>query len=201
MSLKSYVSKEPSSQLLKEGEHIVTLASVIECTSFDAIQGMKISGKKTTIFPWINPTEEFAGLLVSSDGVLTFRQNMKGWKRYSELNDKELQSGKYEDKQGFACLITEAGLVRVEDPERTAVCERIVDYFLFAIGVEPGTNAQEGIDKAIAGKTKFKVNVNKEPWTDEVSGEMRDQYRVTKWMRLDEQPVNADATKFHDIEA
>jgi hypothetical protein len=199
MKLTSYVSKEPVSQLLKEGEHIVHLASVIECTSFDNIQGMKISGKKANITPWINPTEEFAGLLVSDEGVLTFRQNMQGWKRYSELNDLELQSGQFEDKQGYACLITPKGLLRIEDQERTAVCERIVDYFLFALGVKPGTNAQEGIDSAIASKTKFRVTVKKEPWTDELSGEIRDQYRVTKWSPLTEQPV--EDRKFHDIDA
>ena len=199
MRLTSYVSKEPGSQLLKEGEHIVHLASVIECTSFDAIQGMKIIGPKPAKTPWINPTEEFAGLLVSDEGVLTFRQNMQGWKRYNEPNDLELQSGKFEDHLGFACLITPEGLVRIEDSERTAVCERIVDYFLFAIGAKAGTNAQEAIDTAIAQKTKFKVVVRKEPWTDSVTGEITDQYRVIKWSPMDEQPV--EEKKFHDIDA
>jgi hypothetical protein len=199
MRLTSYVAKEPVSQLLKEGEHIVRLASVIECTSFDAITGMKVSGQKPVLPPWINATEEFAGLLVSDEGVLTFRQNMQGWKRYSELNDLELQSGQFEDKQGFACLITPKGLLRIEDPERTAVCERIVDYFLHAIGSKAGDKANESIDKAITGKTKFKVSIKKEPWTDLSSGEITEQYRVTKWSPLAEQLV--EDKKFHDIDA
>lgn len=200
MKLNAYVSKETESQLLKEGDHVVRLASVIECTSFDAIVGMKIAGEKKSLPRWINPTEEFAGLLVSEDGVLTFRQNMQGWKRFSELNDKELQSGKFEDVQGYACRITKDGLLRIEDPERTAVCERIVDYFLHALGAVPGTNAQEAIDNAIASKTLFKVHVIKEPWTDEISGEVRDQYRVNKWIPMTEQTVEEDK-KFHDIDA
>jgi len=66
----------------------------------------------------------------------------------------------------------------MEDEERTAVCDRILDHLLFAIGAEAGTNALEALDAAIANKTEFIIEVVKETWDE------ADQYRISKFRRV-----------------
>lgn len=193
MTLKSYVSKQPVSQLLKEGEQIVRLLAVIECTSFDNLKANAIAGKKDNLPGWINPVDQVAIVVGNSNGVLTHRLNTAGFTRYTELSDGQLQSGAYEDIEGFAC---KDGM-RIEDPDRTAVCTRIMEHFIWALNCPDGMNGQDCVDSAIAGKTEFKITVMKEPWTNQQSGEITEQFRITRFARLD----NTEPVVKSDLEA
>lgn len=176
--LSSYESKQPMSQLLKEGVHIVKLLKYTECTSFDELKGMKVIGQKETLPEWCNPIDVLAIEVANKNGVLVHRQHLAGAGRYSELTDKQLQSGLYEDIEGFACKKTKNGLERIDDPTRTATCLRILDHFLWALGQPEGTNALVCMDNAIADQTEFQITVVKEPW------ETGDQYRISKFERI-----------------
>jgi hypothetical protein len=186
--LASYESKQPSSQLLKQGEHDVKLLGYTECTSFDEIKSLKVIGQKADLPSWINPVDVLAIWVGNATGSMTYRLHLEGCLRYSELSDKQLKSGQYQDEEGFACEITKKGLVRIEDPERTAVCESILDRFIWALGYPEGTNALEALDQAMASKSLFHINVVAEPWED---GD--DQLRIKKFTRISEDAPKASA--------
>lgn len=173
--LKSFVSRQPVSQLLKEGTHIVALRAYTECTSFDNLKNMQVVGLKEELPAWCNPVPVLAIQVAGKDGVLTHRIHLEGERRTSELSDVELQSGKYEDVEGFACIRTKKGLERVQDAGRTASCENILNSLLWALCQEEGKNAADILDDAIANKTMFEVTVVKEPWTT------GDQFRISRF--------------------
>lgn len=200
MSLSNFKSKQPASELLKEGRHRVHLVSAFEADSFSKIKGGKVVGKKDNLPEWCNAIAVICILVANIAGSLFYRLHQSGCLRYSELNDAQLQSGKYVDVEGFACIKTANGLERVEDPDRTAVCERIIGHFIWALGQEEGIDGQTAVDRAIANKTEFDIDVVKEPWTDEESGEVNDQYRIARFVRISpDEPV--EKKKFHDLEA
>jgi hypothetical protein len=185
VDLTNYVSKQPTGGLLKEGTHVVNLAGVVECTSFDTISNLKVSGQKADLPAWINPIDVLAILAVNKNGSIFHRIHLGGAKRFNELTDKELQTGSYEEVQGFACKKTKLGLVRVEDEDRTSACMNILDHFIWSLGEPAGTPALTCIERAIANKTQFQITVIREPW------ETGDQYRISKFTRI-EGAVDAD---------
>ena len=190
--LGTYESKQPSSQLLKPGEHNVNFLGYTECTSFDEIKALKVVGPKSDLPAWTNPVDVLAIWVGNKTGSMTYRLHLGGFLRYSELSDKQLKSGKYQDEEGFACEMTKNGLVRIEDPERTAVCDSILDRLIWALGYPEGTNALEALDQAVANKTLFHINVVAEPWED---GD--DQLRIKKFSRIGDDAPKATS----DLEA
>ena len=173
--LSNFVSRQPMSQLLKEGTHIVALRAYTECTSFDVLKNMQVIGLKEELPAWCNPIPVLAIQVAGKDGVLTHRIHLEGERRTSELSDIELKSGKYEDVEGFACIRTKKGLERVKDESRTASCENILNSLLWALCQEEGISAQDILDNAIANKTMFEVTVVKEPW------DTGDQFRISRF--------------------
>lgn len=173
--LSNFVSKQPVSQLLKEGSHIVALKAWTECTSFDALKNMQVVGVKEELPAWCNPIPVLAIQVANKDGVLVHRIHLEGERRTSELSDIELKSGKYEDVEGFACIRTKKGLERVKDESRTASCENILNNLLWALSQVEGVSATEILDSAIANKTLFEITVVKEPWTT------GDQFRISRF--------------------
>lgn len=188
MKLSGYKSSQPSS-LLKEGRHLVSLLSYLECTSRDDVRyrdgKLVIAGLKEKEFPWTNGADQVAALFGNKEGSITNRYQMFGAGRYSELSDKDLQSGKYFDKEGFACTVkTVKGkevYTRLEDPERTAKALKMLDRFIWSFVPRDEERDEDGeveatkvLDRAIAEKTLVYITVINEPWQDE------DQYRVSK---------------------
>ena len=186
--LASYESKQPSSQLLKQGEHDVKLLGYTECTSFDEIKSLKVVGQKSELPAWINPVEVLAIWVGNATGSMTYRLHLEGFLRYSELSDRQLKSGEFQDEEGFACKITKKGLVREEDTERTAVCDSILDKLIWALGYPIKTNALVALEGAMASKKEFHINVVAEPWED---GD--DQLRIKKFTRISEDAPKAPA--------
>lgn len=195
MSLKNYVAKEPRPRLLTEGVHQVSLLSWLEVNSFLAIKDGKIAGPKTKVFPWINPIDELYVVVGNADGVAGYRHNLSGCPRFTELSDRQLATGKFVDKNGYACEITDAGIVRLEDPDRTAKCESILDSILWACGANTGESASNVLDRAIALKIQFRVTVIKEVYRENDDEEGTAQLRLSKFERIDvkaEQPTDID---------
>ena len=192
MRLNNYMSKEPKSRLLGEGVHRVSLLSYIEVDSMTSIKDGKLAGKKDKIFPWVNPVDQLYIVVGNKDGVVGYRHNLSGFPRYTELSDKQLASGRFVDKQGFACEITENGLVRAEDPDRTAKCESILDSILWACGAIPGMPALDVLDSALANKTEFLVTVVRDAWKETEDSVETSQLRLTKFQRI-EVPVTGHA--------
>ena len=173
--LRSFVSKQPMSQLLKEGSHIVALTKYTECTSFDALKNMQVIGLKDELPAWCNPIPVLAIQVAGKNGVLTHRIHLEGERRFSELSDIELKSGKFVDVDGFACIKTKDGLARIKDEGRTASCENILNSLLWALQQVEDVNAIDVLDYAIANKTLFEVVVVKEPW------DTGDQFRISRF--------------------
>lgn len=171
--LSSYKSSPVSSNLLKAGNHTVTLIKAIETNSFTSFDGEV----KDKLPAWFNPTEQFAVQVANGSGVLTHRMQLQGWLKYSDLTDKEVKSGKFTNEAGYACAKNKKGqLVRIEDEAKTAQCFRIFDRFMHAIGAPEGSGV-DAVDEAIANKTQFNIVVV----NDDYDG--KDQLRISSFKR------------------
>jgi len=169
--LDSYASKAPEFQKLPEGDQNVRLVSYRVSDSFHQFDG----SLKDNLPEYENPTEQLIVTCVSTSGKggITHRLNMEGYTRFNELTDKQLQSGKFVDVDGYACArdIKTKKLIRLSDPKRTATCEGILDQMFAAMNIPVG-NGIEALEDVIAEKVEFTVKVTKEDW------EGKDQYRI-----------------------
>lgn len=181
--LRDYLSKEPKSTLLPEGEHVVRLLSYLETDSMSSIKNGKPAGAKNRTWEWINAVPQVFILCGNDKGVAPYRLTMQGVTRYTELSDKQISSGKYVDIEGYACEKTKDGLVRLVDDERTDICERIFDHLLWSLGAPAGTPADQVLDTAITSKIEFKIKVVHDPWTND-SGDDVEQLRITRFERI-----------------
>lgn len=175
--LSSYKSKTPEFQKLEEGDQIVRLASYKETDSFHNYDGTM----KDPLPDYSNPTEQLVITVVSTSGkgALTHRLNLDGFVRFSELTEKEVRSGKFEDVLGYACAKDPKTkeLVRLTDEARTRTCEGILDQMFAAMNVSEGSGI-EALDEAIADKAEFVVRVTREEY------EGKDQYRIGAFKKV-----------------
>lgn len=174
--LSNYSSKAPEFQKLPEGENMVRLASYKVTDSFHNYDGTL----KSNLPQFVNPTEQLAITCVSVEGKggITHRLNMDGYLRMNQLSDKELQSGKFIDIDGYACAKNKDGqIVRLIDEERTRTCEGILDQFFSATGLPVGSTLED-LDTVIAEKAEFIVKVTKDTYAD------KDQYRISSFRRV-----------------
>lgn len=177
--LSNYKSKQPSSQLLKQGEHAVRLLSVTECTSFDQVKAGKVAGEKDDLPDWSDPTPQIAVVVGNGDGALTHRFNEKGYLKFGDLTEKEVRSGKYTDVKGYACIKDKKGILsRVEDTDKTSICTDMIDHFIWALGFGEDVDGDTAVDTAIAEKKLFTVKVVTEEWEGE------EQFRIDRFMQL-----------------
>jgi hypothetical protein len=127
------------SALLNEGDHVVT------------IKGYKETVAKTG-------AEQIAIDMQDAKGkFITLWLNTTGFKRYSELTEKELASGKFEnssidpDIDGFA--IDKKTGQRIEDEERTASALSIIGKLAKDAGLPDGMEASlEEVLQACVGR-------------------------------------------------
>jgi hypothetical protein len=175
--LESYSSKLPEFQKLPEGDNEVRLVSYKPTDSFHNFDGTL----KDPLPEYVNATEQLIITVVGTDpkkGGLTHRLNLDGYLRYSELTDKELQSGKFEDVDGYACAKDKTGgLVRLTDEGRTKTCLGIIDQMFAAMQIPVGSGI-EAMDDVIADKKPFIIKVTKGEYND------RDQYRIGAFKKV-----------------
>jgi len=170
--LESYASKLPEFQKLPEGDNEVRLVSYKPTDSFHNFDGTL----KDPLPEYVNATEQLIITVVGTDpkkGGLTHRLNLDGYLRYSELTDKEIQSGKFEDVDGYACARDPKSkeLVRLTDEGRTKTCLGIIDQMFAAMQIPVGKGI-EALDGIITEHRPFIVKVTRGQYND------RDQYRI-----------------------
>ena len=178
---------KPEFQALPEGEHIVRLSRAEEVDSFTAFSGEP----KPELPAWTNPTDQLAYTVVSAEegkvGSLTDRLNGQGWKKMKDLTEKERQSGKFESIDGWACKTVNNKIVRVEDKEKTQICDNIAMQFATAIGIEESEDEGafgQGLEDAIESRTTFRVTVKVENYDG------KDQYRITRFKSVSQVVVD-----------
>jgi hypothetical protein len=170
MSIKSYVSKEPESRLLKDGESVVALRSCLECTSADEVRYQEgqliIAGQKPVKKLWATPTSQIAILVGNADGVLLHRLNEGSHLHWDapEFTAEMRNSGLYTEVEGYVCSMQNGKLDRIPNPKGLETCDRIISGFLHAITDRDGVPGDVAVDEAIAGKKLFTVVVKSEVW-------------------------------------
>jgi len=183
----SYQSKPVVSILLPVGEHRVRMIEAFETDSFTSHD----KTPKDKEFGWINPTDQLLIHVASVEnkGSLVHRLQGQGWKKFDALTDEEVKSKKYQNVDGYACIKTKEGLMRVEDETKTAQCSRIFDRLMNALNLPEGSGI-DAIDQAIADKTEFMVIVV----NDEYEG--KDNLKIASF-----KPVKKEALVERDLEA
>lgn len=172
---KSFKTSKPAFLQLVEGEHVVRLSHIELLNSFQQYNGQP----KDELPEWANATPQLAVTVVSAEdgksGGLTHRFNGCGYRKFDDLSDKEIKSGKYEDIGGYACYTDQDGdRVREEDAEKTAACESIINQFANALGIVEGSDLMESLEQANMEQVKFRITVV----NDEYQG--KDQLRLTR---------------------
>jgi len=171
-----YVVEKPEFTKLPEGDSTVRIIRAEALTSFQKYDG----SPKDELPEWKDSGPQLAITVVASEegknGGLTHRFNALGYKRYDELSAKELESGKYENIGGYACVANKSGdMTRMIDTDRTQSCKNILNQFAAAAQIPVGETLMEGVAKAIANKTNMRVTVTNKQFEGE------DQLRLTRF--------------------
>jgi hypothetical protein len=171
------VVEKPEFSLLPEGDNVVRLIRFEEVDSFTNYDGTEKTNEKG----WDDATPQLAITVVAAEdgksGGLSHRFNGMGFVKYDELTDKQKQSDKYMNVDGYACEKKGDQVVRILDPERTKSCKNILMQFANAAGCEPGVSLADGLNKAIADGHTFTTTVT----VEEYDG--KDQHRLTSFKK------------------
>jgi len=189
---RSFKVSKPEFVTLKEGEQVVRIIRAQVLTSFQNYDGSPKEESKE----WTNPIPQLAITVVAAEdgksGGLTHRFNGEGCRKYNELSEKELASGKYEDIEGYACYKDKDGdVVREESDDNTKACENIINQFAMAMQFEEGADLMNSIEEAIQTKATMQVTVINEPYND------KDQFSLSRFRAVVGELVEAD-DKFED---
>jgi len=147
------------SSLLQEGNHVVT------------IKGYKETASKANA-GYNDVTEQIAVSLENAAGkFITMWLNTKGYKRFSQLTEKEVASGKFgnssddESVDGYA--VDKKTGCRIEDEEKTASALSIIGKLAqdagMAIGLE--LSLDELMDELVGREVGIAVKGNKVAYT------------------------------------
>lgn len=171
MSIGSYRSHEPESQLLKDGDNVVSLRSFVECTSFDDVRfvpgvGLSVVGQKEMTQLWNTPTTQYAILVGNDEGSMVHRLNEGSFLHWDspDFTQAMRNSGLYTEVGGYVCQMIDGKLDRVADPKGLEKCKSIITKFLYAIAGESNVDGDKAIDSAIATKKPFIVTVKSKPY-------------------------------------
>lgn len=176
---KDFKVSKPEFALLPEGEQQVRLLRVEVLNSFQQYNGQP----KESLPQWANATPQLAITVVASaegkNGGLTHRFNGCGYRKYDELTEKELKSGKYINVEGYACYKdADDDIVREEDTDRTQSCANILNQFASAMQIEEGSDLMPALEEAIQDQVSFRVTVTNDPY------EGKDQLRLTRFRSM-----------------
>lgn len=168
--LSDFRSSPP--ELLKEGKSLVRLSSYKTIDSFHDYNGqLKINRPE-----YVTSTEQLVITIVATQyrGALTHRFNMDGYVKYEELTPLEKSSGKFVDRNGYACAVDpESGqLVRLSDERKEETCRSLLNNFFNAVLLPVGSTIDD-LDAVIKTRTEFVADVI----MDEYNGKTRPKVR------------------------
>jgi len=168
--------EKPEFSLLPEGDSRVRVIRAEILNSFQKFNG----SPKDELPQWKNATPQLAITVVASEkgknGGLTHRFNGCGYEKYDELSQKQMESGDFENIDGYACKKDKDGdIVRIVSKERTESCNNIINQFAAAMQLPVDSNLMDGVNRAIAEKTEVNVTVVNKPFDG------RDQLRLEKF--------------------
>ena len=175
-----FKSEKPSFTQLPEGKLSLKLVAVILLNSFLNHDGTEKPADKRK--GWADSTPQLAITVISADpaikGGMTHRLNGLGYKTYDMLTKKQLESGKFQNIEGYACITDKDGnIVRVVDEAKTEQCKNILNELFSALGLPEGSGVEEL--KAAAGvQAEFVATVVKDVYQD------KENYKLTKYRKV-----------------
>lgn len=167
--------EKPTVETLKEGNHVVRINSKSLTDSFHLLDGSVKEGIVEAIEAeekWSDSTAQLAIVIVSmnSDGVMTYRFNVAGYKHKDDFTSEELDNPKYIVIGDYVCIRNkQQKIVRIKCEQRTQKAKRILNQFLLAAGAEEGQDLMEILDSCIADKTQFGITVKKGSYQDKAT--------------------------------
>lgn len=120
-----FTARNTVSKFLGAGTHLVTISEVI----MDEAKG---DGSHKDLTPQLKVT-----FVNSDDRKFTSWYNLKGFRKYDDLSEKEKKSNKFKaDNNGYA--IDVKTLIRLENAENTEAAQSIVGRIAVDCGIEEG---------------------------------------------------------------
>ena len=146
MGLLNRKTEKVSSKVLEAGEHKVKVISMTETTDQRADINSAIDEAKEG---WKDATPQIAIVFGSTSGagVFTHRYNLKGFKRFSEMSEKEQKLCNVAGDAEYA--VSKKTGMRIEDAARTAKAWESVDRLAANAGLPVGTELQEAIGREV----------------------------------------------------
>lgn len=137
-------------------------------TNFDGTE-------KENLPDYADATEQLACVFISEEGQgsIVHRYNGAGYVKFAELSEKQKQSGKFTEIDGYACIKKGQDFVRIEDEEKTKACANIMSQMFDAFGLEAGSG-MEDLNTVIEERRVALITVSKEIWNE------KEQYRVAR---------------------
>ena len=130
LPMKKFVSANNISKLLQEGEHAVEIKAVA-MTAAEPSEDYK------------DRTPQLEVEFRKGDKSLKAWLNLKGFKRYDDLSDADKKSGKFEARGPFGYAVDIAKDSRIEDPDKTASAESIIQKLGNDCGIPTGKAFEE----------------------------------------------------------
>lgn len=159
---KEFVSAAPQGgSLLEKGKHLVKLVTALFITSNHLDLKGTLKDKET---PWNDAGEQLAITVRNNDGVHTERFNFDAYRRFSELSEKEKETGKItltvkgkptvfnvvplsvDGSPDYACIETKQGYIRLQDEERQQKGWNRIFQLFKALGIPEGSKKEAILD-------------------------------------------------------
>ena len=177
---ENFTSTATQVNLLKAGKNIpVKISRYVMTDSRHNFDG----SDKDDLPEYEDATPQLAVVFVSTtgEGVITHRYNGQGFKKYSDLSAKDIQSGKFINIDGYACTKDRKGtLVRIEDEEKTKSCHSILSGLFNSLGLPEGSG-MEDLDRAVQNEYTLAIDIVSEDY------EGKEQLRVKRTRKVGEQ--------------
>lgn len=154
-----FKSSKPAFQALPAGEQTVALVAVQEVDSLHNPDGTEKAEEKRKGWADATPQVLITVIGITNKGGMSHRLNGLGYKRFDELTDKQLSSGKYINVEGYACIKdAKQNIVRIKDDARTEQCKSILNEVFNALQIPEGSG-MEALAEAAAERRQMQVNV------------------------------------------
>lgn len=181
----NFKSERPNFTQLPEGKMNLRLVAVILLNSFLNHDGTEKPADKRK--GWADPTPQLAitviGEFMNKDGKpikggMTHRLNGLGYKTYDTLTKKQIESGKFQNIETYACQTDKDGnIVRIVDETKTEQCRNILNELFAALGLPDGSGVDK-LEEAAKATKEFTATIVKDIYQD------KENYKLTKYRKV-----------------